>query len=710
MGTQIRKITAREEAGRYFVLLASIALFSIFYREWIAGGFDKIPGDDGDALLNLHILEHWYRWLLRGEGAWLSLSSFFPLANTLGYTDSMFLLAVPFGLVRSLQLDLVTAYQFTLLFVHIVGYVAFYHLLRSVLLLRRIPALLGACLGTLNNAFYVSIGHTQLFTMGLIPVALLLLAAFLRTAKGPSRTRWLAGSGLAILLPLMLYTGYYVTWFLVFAGALAAIILLLADRLLGSGAVIVEIARWLRSHKLETLTYLLLALVALTPFLLTYLPILREIGGRPFEQVRATLPNWFDFFNVGTANTLWGSLFIRAFPQSLSRPLSWELAKGAAPFTLLLFLFAVVSSIRSLFSPRADWSRQKPTLSVVAAVVGTTVIFGWLLELRVGDHSSWWLAYQVFPGARAIRAVFRFQHVLLFGVSAVIAIAFHEAWEKLGTFPRRSKARSQRILLVMGAALLLVEQLNSGEFYLGSKSALLAELGNVGAPPYECRAFFVLPPPQHNRPSYGLNTNAMLMAYRAGIPTLNGYTSGPPPNWGLSDVYTPDYISRVVAWLNLHQIHNGICSLSLETWKWGAFDISSAPQPVQLEEALPDGGYQVHIEMLDPPKTMRVGEQRVVSVRVDNRGTATLSGLGRYAVRLSYQWTDANGKSEGFNYRKDLPRSLKPGESIVMSAELQVPTNPGLYRLEIDLVQELIAWFRNKGGLPYSTQISIVDH
>src|SRR5262249_46428714 len=191
---------------------------------------------------------------------------------------------------------------------------------------------------------------------------------------------------------------------------------------------------------------------------------------------------------------------------------------------------------------------------------GMTVIFGWLLELRVGDHSSWWLVYLAFPGARAIRAVFRFQHVLLFGVSAVIAIAFHETWEKLSAFPRGSKARAQRILLVAGAALLLVEQLNSGEFYLGSKSTFLAELGNVGTARSECHAFLFLPPQQHNRPSYGLNTRAMLMAYRAGIPTLNGYTSGLPPNWGLADVYTPDYLSRVVAWLNLHQIHNGICS------------------------------------------------------------------------------------------------------------------------------------------------------
>jgi hypothetical protein len=201
----------------------------------------------------------------------------------------------------------------------------------------------------------------------------------------------------------------------------------------------------------------------------------------------------------------------------------------------------------------------------------------------------------------------------------------------------------------------------------------------------------------------------MLMADRAGIPTLNGYTSGPPPNWGLFDVYIPDYIMHVVAWLNLHQIHDGICSLSLDTWKWAPFDIGAVPQPAVLDGALPDSGFKVRLDMIDTTQIMKAGEQRRVSIRVINLGTATLSGLGKYPVRPSYQWRDSSDKSEGFNYRTDLPASLRPGESIVMAADLHAPNAPGRYHLDIDLVQELIAWFRNKGGQPYSTNITIIN-
>src|SRR5207344_1847949 len=109
----------RDTLGRYVVFLASAGLFYVFYRDLIASGFDKIPGDDGDSLLNLHVLEHWRQWLFRGHGAWLSLSNLFPLTNTLGYTDSLFLFGVLFGVIRALSIDLLTAYQCTLLVVHI---------------------------------------------------------------------------------------------------------------------------------------------------------------------------------------------------------------------------------------------------------------------------------------------------------------------------------------------------------------------------------------------------------------------------------------------------------------------------------------------------------------------------------------------------------------------------------------------------------------
>src|SRR5262245_31863368 len=104
VGNQVRKTTQRY-SGSVLAFVASATLLAVFYRELIASGFDKIPGDDGDALLILHILEHWSRSLFLGQVPWLSLSSFFPLSNTLGYSDSMFLFGLPFAIARAVSVD-----------------------------------------------------------------------------------------------------------------------------------------------------------------------------------------------------------------------------------------------------------------------------------------------------------------------------------------------------------------------------------------------------------------------------------------------------------------------------------------------------------------------------------------------------------------------------------------------------------------------------
>jgi hypothetical protein len=712
-------IYARTRFGRYFPLITSIFLFCVFYRELIASGFDKIPGDEGDSFLLLSILEHWYRRLFLGTGGWLSASGFFPLTNTVGYADCMFLLAFPYGVARALGLDLVTAYQFTLVLVHVIGYAAFYYLLRSVLLLRRGPALLGSGLATLNNAFYVSIGHTQLFTIGLIPPALLLVATFLKSAHGPARTRWFAGVGLSVLLPLMLYTGYYVTWFAVFFGFLISAIALIADCVLRRGTGVAAVWRWFSDRKVEVLGYLLLALIAFVPFVVTYLPPLHEIGGRKFEEVRATLPEWFDFVNVGPGSLFWGSLFKYRFPQGDMRPLSWELAKGVPLVTLLFFLIGTTWCVWTLLwqqglqktdsaTESAAMEARHSILLYLAAVLAVGVLISWFLLLRVDGYSSWRLVHKIFPGGTAIRAVFRFQHVLMFPVAGVIAILFDAAWRKLVASQPAFKTSVLRVLIVAAAVLALAEQINAGGNYQGSKRALLGELGNVPPPLSMCRVFFLTPPKEQTRPSYALQTNAVLIAQFTGIPTLNGYTSGPPPDWGLSDIYAPDYIFKVIAWLDLHNIRDGICYLSAATWQWDVFDSNAVPRPFALEGPLPDAGYRVRLDMIGPPEVMKAGEQRTVSVRIVNIGPATLSGIGRNAVRLSYQWTDDEGKTDGFNYRKDLPVPLGPGQSVVMSGDLRAPSRPGPYHLDVDLVQEFVAWFRNKGSMSYSTEVTVV--
>src|SRR5882672_7359539 len=77
--------------GMLGTLLFHIALFS--------SGFDRFPGDRGDARFFVYLAEHWYQVLL-GQAELISPGMFYPVKGTIGYTDPIMAHALPYSLLR----------------------------------------------------------------------------------------------------------------------------------------------------------------------------------------------------------------------------------------------------------------------------------------------------------------------------------------------------------------------------------------------------------------------------------------------------------------------------------------------------------------------------------------------------------------------------------------------------------------------------------
>ena len=58
--------------------------------------------------------------------------------------------------------------------------------------------------------------------------------------------------------------------------------------------------------------------------------------------------------------------------------------------------------------------------------------------------------------------------------------------------------------------------------------------------------------------------------------------------------------------------------------------------------------------------------------------------------------------------RGPLPRDVQPGEEVEIGIWANVPRQPGVYRLELDMVQESVRWFA-KAGSPKATIEVTVD-
>ena len=84
---------------------------------------------------------------------------------------------------------------------------------------------------------------------------------------------------------------------------------------------------------------------------------------------------------------------------------------------------------------------------------------------------------------------------------------------------------------------------------------------------------------------------------------------------------------------------------------------------------------------------------------------------GDYPVRLGYRWSgtsEPDGSYDG--HRINLPRPVRPNESVVCEFDVEPPETPGDYFLQLNLVQEHVAWFQDKGCKSLEHRVRVVAH
>jgi 2-polyprenyl-3-methyl-5-hydroxy-6-metoxy-1,4-benzoquinol methylase len=106
------------------------------------------------------------------------------------------------------------------------------------------------------------------------------------------------------------------------------------------------------------------------------------------------------------------------------------------------------------------------------------------------------------------------------------------------------------------------------------------------------------------------------------------------------------------------------------------------------------------------------GDVFVVSVNVRNTGnTLWLGGnfLRRGAVTLGVKIINQTGEVlEEFHGEPALPRGVAPNESCSVIIERSVPRTPGSYTLKVDLVDQHICWFEERGSEPLLLPLTVV--
>jgi hypothetical protein len=135
-------------------------------------------------------------------------------------------------------------------------------------------------------------------------------------------------------------------------------------------------------------------------------------------------------------------------------------------------------------------------------------------------------------------------------------------------------------------------------------------------------------------------------------------------------------------------------------------DPGREPEPFK---AMSSSGYRVAWGKPEIPPLVKPGATVPVTVTVTNSGDQTWvdipnSDEGVGAVRLAYRWwkakEDAAPLIDDDKTRADLAAPLAPGESATLTIMVKAPPSAGRYELQLELVAEMVHWFRDQGATP----------
>ncbi len=113
------------------------------------------------------------------------------------------------------------------------------------------------------------------------------------------------------------------------------------------------------------------------------------------------------------------------------------------------------------------------------------------------------------------------------------------------------------------------------------------------------------------------------------------------------------------------------------------------------------------------PKLIAPDAQISISVTLQNDSTFTwraVQGVPNF-VRFGYRWFDAAGKLVPVraDIRTALPRDVAPGQRVTLpNAALVAPPNAGRYSARLDVAEEGVAWFSDRGSPAHNDTINVV--
>ncbi|HEX5702985.1 MAG TPA: hypothetical protein VFX97_07280 [Pyrinomonadaceae bacterium] len=133
----------------------------------------------------------------------------------------------------------------------------------------------------------------------------------------------------------------------------------------------------------------------------------------------------------------------------------------------------------------------------------------------------------------------------------------------------------------------------------------------------------------------------------------------------------------------------------------------SAPRGLPLA----DSAFNARIRVPQVPLTLQAGTKYVLEVSLENASNIRWPGqqpTWQYQITVGNRWFTEDGqKVTDVDGRVALADDLPPATSATLRLTITAPATPGEYVLELDVIQEGVAWFSDRGSTTFRAKVTV---
>ena len=127
--------------------------------------------------------------------------------------------------------------------------------------------------------------------------------------------------------------------------------------------------------------------------------------------------------------------------------------------------------------------------------------------------------------------------------------------------------------------------------------------------------------------------------------------------------------------------------------------------------ALPDSAFNARLSVAGTPSILPAGQKYEIRVALKNESDVTWPGrqtTWQFQLTVGDRWMKQNGdKVNDLDGRVPLLEDLPPGGTIELPLTITAPGEAGIYILQLDAIQEGVAWFGDRGSEVLNLKIRI---